>query len=270
MRLTLFLLLVMGLPVLLSARQAFHTIWCSAGARAVTQQQPCWSPQRRCGGGGVSFSRTTSVLLHASAEDAQRTLASGSHQSEMEVKKSRFLGYASHMETWKEAQLYVQSIKEQHPKARHWCYAFRGGTDPATEERCSDDGEPTGTAGLPILGAIKGEGLTDTVCVVVRYFGGIKLGAGGLIRAYGAAARLVLRDSPIVVRVSKSQLHVRVATEHIGTLYDVAARLRATVDDEVYATDGSLSAHITCETDILQQLRVSLNDSTRGNAQIQE
>ena len=100
----------------------------------------------------------------------QRTLAEGSHESEIEVKKSRFIGYAKHAESWDAAQTYINEIKALHPKARHWCYAFRCGVNPVSE-RCSDDGEPTGTAGQPILGAINGEDLSDVICIVVRYFG---------------------------------------------------------------------------------------------------
>ena len=102
-----------------------------------------------------SFSRTSprsteQTKLYASTETS-RTLSPGSHIGEMEVKKSRFLGYAKHVENWAEATSYIDQIKEEHPKARHWCYGFQCGVNPITE-RCSDDGEPTGTAGLPILG----------------------------------------------------------------------------------------------------------------------
>jgi uncharacterized YigZ family protein len=216
------------------------------------------------------FTASQLQMTTESSPQPQRTLGLGSHYAEREVKKSRFIGYATNVESWREAQEYLQSIKGQHPKARHWCYGFRcGGTDPSsTEERSGDDGEPTGTAGLPILSAIKGEGLSDTMCVVVRYFGGIKLGAGGLIRAYGAAARLVLRDSPVDVLIPKSTVRVRVNTEHAGTLYDAASRLGAAVSDEDYGLDGALTATLTCETSLVQRLRDSVTDLTRGSAVI--
>ena len=82
-----------------------------------------------------------------------RTLAPGLHQAEMEVKKSRFIGYAQHVDTWKEAQDVLDVVKAQHPKARHVCFGFVAGSNPV-QERCSDDGEPTGTAGLPVLGEL--------------------------------------------------------------------------------------------------------------------
>jgi putative IMPACT (imprinted ancient) family translation regulator len=109
------------------------------------------------------------------------------------------------------------------------------------------------------------------MCVVVRYFGGVKLGAGGLVRAYGAAARLVLRDAPVENRTPMSNLSVRVATEHIGSVYDVAGRCGATVlGDEAYHPDGSMTAIVTCEASMLQQLRTTLKDVTRGTARFED
>lgn len=79
------------------------------------------------------------------------TLAPGLHEAEMEVKKSRFIGYAQHVETWKEAQDFLHVVRAEHPKSRHVAFGFVSGYNPV-QERCSDDGEPTGTAGLPVLG----------------------------------------------------------------------------------------------------------------------
>jgi uncharacterized YigZ family protein len=205
----------------------------------------------------------------SSAQHAYKTLASGSHVSEMEVKKSRFIGYATRVDSWHEAQAYIEVVKSEHPKARHWCYGVCCGVNPVNE-RCSDDGEPSGTAGPPILNAIHGEGLSDTVCVVVRYFGGIKLGAGGLIRAYGGAARLVLRKAPVQVLIPKSSVRVTVDTTHIGTVYELVAKIEGSCADEEYSADGSLMITIICDTSNLDRLRTSLNDATRGCAVFSE
>lgn len=209
--------------------------------------------------------RRSAVACRMSSEPIYITLASGSHVAEIEVKKSRFLGYASHVDNWQEAQAYLAAVKGEHPKARHWCYGFCGGINPVNE-RCSDDGEPSGTAGPPILNAIHGEAISDTICVVVRYFGGVKLGAGGLIRAYGGAARLVLRDAPIIVLIPKSTVRVTVDMAHIGTVYELIAKVEGICSDELYGVDGSLAMSITCETNNLSRLRKSLNDATRGSA----
>lgn len=201
----------------------------------------------------------------AAVGETLKTLAKGSFMAEMEVKKSRFIGYASHVNSWDEAKSYLEQIKSEHPKARHWCFGFCGGHNPVNE-RCSDDGEPSGTAGAPILNAIRGEGLSDTVCVVVRYFGGVKLGAGGLIRAYGAAARQVLREAPLEILIPTTSLNVTVGTEHIGTVYELVGKVQGTVGSEEYGADGSLTLRITCEASNEDRLRASLRDATKGSA----
>jgi uncharacterized YigZ family protein len=190
------------------------------------------------------------------------TLAPGSHWTELEVKKSRFLAYASHVDSWAEAQAYVMSIKSEHPKARHWCYGYCG----SGVERGSDDGEPTGTAGAPILGALRGCFLSDTICVVVRYYGGVQLGTGGLIRAYGAAARQTLRQAPVRVVVLQSTVRVRVEGDCVGAMYNAVGRVGGRTSDEDYSADGSLSIRVHCETAVLQQLKGALLDATRGSA----
>lgn len=112
-----------------------------------------------------------------------------------EIQKSRFIAYTSHVETEAEARDFVAAIKKKHFDARHNCSAWVLGAD-SSQQKSNDDGEPGGTAGNPILEAIKQHGLTNVVVVVTRYFGGIKLGAGGLIRAYSHTASLGLEVTP--------------------------------------------------------------------------
>lgn len=114
-----------------------------------------------------------------------------------EIQKSRFIAYTSHVETEAEARDFVTAIKKKHFDARHNCSAWVLGAD-SSQQKSNDDGEPGGTAGNPILEAIKQHGLTNVVVVVTRYFGGIKLGAGGLIRAYSHTASLGLEATPCV------------------------------------------------------------------------
>eukprot|EP00977_Amphora_coffeiformis_P026048 scaffold23896_cov170-Amphora_coffeaeformis.AAC.3 len=211
---------------------------------------------------------TTFFLSSNGAQEnaaCEKTLATGSFSSEMEVKKSRFIGYAKHVKTWDDAHVYIEEIKAEHPKARHWCYGFRSGANPVNE-RCSDDGEPTGTAGTPILSAIRGEDLSDTVCVVVRYFGGIKLGAGGLIRSYGAAARQVLRESPVEILIPMSSTRIKVDSSHVGSLYELVGKYSASTSREDYLMDGSIEVTITCEASNMDAFCTGLTDATRGEA----
>jgi uncharacterized YigZ family protein len=208
------------------------------------------------------------LLASRSSDENLTTLEGGSHHSELIVKKSQFIGYAQHVETWREAQDYLDVVRAEHPKARHVCFGFVAGVNPV-QERCSDDGEPTGTAGVPILGAIKGEGLSDTMCIVVRYFGGIKLGAGGLIRAYGAGARQVLRIAEKKVLIPKSNIRVSVPSKFIGSVYDSISKVGGIASEETYDALGNLSITITIETKIVSSLHEILTDATRGEVQLE-
>jgi uncharacterized YigZ family protein len=117
--------------------------------------------------------------------------------AEFKDRGSKFVGYACPVKTVVECKEKLNEIKRAHPKATHHCFAYRIGLDGNTF-RVSDDGEPSGTAGRPILGQIDGKGLTGTLVVVVRYFGGTLLGVPGLINAYKSAASLALQMTPLV------------------------------------------------------------------------
>src|SRR5699024_4890875 len=119
---------------------------------------------------------------------------------EIIINKSRFIGYASPVESEKSAQEFIDTIKQKHKDATHNVFAYIIGQN-KNIQRYSDDGEPSGTAGIPILEMMKKEDLTDTVIVVTRYFGGIKLGAGGLVRAYIKGAKCGLESANIVEKV---------------------------------------------------------------------
>ena len=110
---------------------------------------------------------------------------------ELEINKSRFLAYKLDLNSLDEVKPFLEGLKKEHKKARHVCYAYVFNKD-VVSEKCSDDGEPGGTAGYPILNVIKKKNLTNVLVAVVRYFGGIKLGAGGLTRAYTKACAGVL------------------------------------------------------------------------------
>ena len=119
-------------------------------------------------------------------EKSVRTVFSR-HESEKVIEKSRFLTYSAHVESEEEAKAFVAEIRKAHSLATHVCYAFISDKT-GNLQRFSDDGEPQGTAGVPILEVLKAKKLFETAVAVVRYFGGIKLGAGGLVRAYSSSA----------------------------------------------------------------------------------
>jgi uncharacterized YigZ family protein len=128
-------------------------------------------------------------------------------ETELEIKKSRFINLVFHIEAEEEAETILAEIRKKHYKATHVCWAYVLNTNPR-RQKASDDGEPSGTAGKPILEVIDHRELKDVLVVVIRYFGGIKLGTGGLIRAYGGGASDVLNHCRVVKKQFSDQLQV--------------------------------------------------------------
>lgn len=137
--------------------------------------------------------------------------------AEYEINKSRFIAYLERIATENEAIEFIGKIKKKHWDARHNCSAYIIG-EKANFQKTDDDGEPSGTAGKPMLEVLKKNGLTDVVVVVTRYFGGIKLGAGGLIRAYGTSVTNAISATQIVEKVLFSRLAVTIDYTLLGTL----------------------------------------------------
>jgi uncharacterized YigZ family protein len=131
------------------------------------------------------------------------SIPAGSHTAELEIKKSRFIAVADHVSTREEAMAVIQTIKSRYPDARHHCWAYQLG-DPksAASAAMSDDGEPSGTAGKPIMNVLSHKNVGDIIVVVARYFGGIKLGAGGLVRAYSSVTDKVMNELSCIAAIS--------------------------------------------------------------------
>ena len=180
-----------------------------------------------------------------------------------EIQRSRFLADAIHAECEEDVRTWLQSIKKEHYEARHIPYAMVLGAC-ADRQRSSDDGEPGGTAGSPILEAIKTRGVTNTAVAVVRYFGGIKLGAGGLIRAYAHAAGLGL-DAAAKVRIMP--LH----TMYVQIDYDLLAAVERYVREANVQTGGTDYADavmltLLVPTGDIELHQRALTDLTAGRA----
>lgn len=137
--------------------------------------------------------------------------------AEYEISKSRFIAYLERVATEDEAIEFITKIKKKHWDARHNCSAYIIG-EKSNFQKADDDGEPSGTAGKPMLEVLKKTGLTDVVVVVTRYFGGIKLGAGGLIRAYGTSVTNAISSTQIVEKVLFSRLAITIDYTLLGTL----------------------------------------------------
>lgn len=132
-------------------------------------------------------------------DDIYQTLARPSAEILYKEKNSKFFGYAFPVTTEDEVKNHLEQLRKQHPGAVHFCYAWQMGTDKTTH-RANDDGEPSNSAGMPIYGQIQSFNVTNVLIVIVRFFGGVKLGVGGLISAYRTAAQMALEQSEIVER----------------------------------------------------------------------
>ena len=177
------------------------------------------------------------------AEDLYITLAKEA-SAEFEEKRSLFIGYAKPTKTEEEALAFIAKIKQKHKDATHnvFGYSMKHGI----LARYSDDGEPQGTAGMPVLDVIRKSGVDDATVVVTRYFGGILLGAGGLVRAYAAAAKLALDAAGIVAYESYTEISLTcengyVALDADKKLSAELPRFGAILDDTVYADNVTLN-----------------------------
>lgn len=169
----------------------------------------------------------SSTLLNTPTQPAQFTL---------EEKKSVFIGYAAQCATVEEALAFVELVREEHPKARHVAFAALVHCDGGQlAERMSDDGEPSGTAGRPLLEVLHKADVTDCAVCVVRYFGGVLLGAPGLMRAYGSAAREAVKRGDLARLVEHREGKVTVEYAHLESLERLIAQFRGTVSDRDFS-----------------------------------
>jgi len=175
-----------------------------------------------------------------------RTIAGPARAEVPRIKGSRFIGDALPITSDEDARERLAEIRAREPAATHHCWALRQG--PSDDHfRTSDDGEPSGTAGLPILRQIDGRGLADILVVVTRYYGGTKLGSGGLIRAYGDAAAAVLDEAVITERVIRVPLRLRFGYEDTSPVMQTLHRFDAVTAEE----------HYTAKTELLVLVRRS-------------
>jgi uncharacterized YigZ family protein len=182
------------------------------------------------------------------------------------VKGSRFIGYAAPAPTVEEAEAFIGEIIRTHHDATHHCPAFRVGRGDAIRERSRDDGEPSGTAGKPILEAIRARDLEDVVCVVVRYFGGTKLGTGGLIRAYRQCAGETLDSGNRVERIQTIPMAIRFPSRQTGTVMRLLDSVKARIEKTEYDTETIIRVRI--RPSLVDGFCLDLTERTGGDARI--
>ncbi|WP_274309173.1 YigZ family protein [Solibacillus daqui] len=172
----------------------------------------------------------------------------GYGESEIIISKSRFITYVERVETEQEALLFIEKIKKLHASATHNCSCYLIGEHDQIQ-KANDDGEPSGTAGVPMLEVLKKQGLKDTVVVVTRYFGGIKLGGGGLIRAYGNATT----EGIVAAQVVERKLHyvMKIAIDYVwlGKLENEIRNSDYTLRDIDYTDNVEIFVHVLKEVE---------------------
>lgn len=184
---------------------------------------------------------------------------------EFTEKRSRFIGYCKPVTTEQEATDFINEKRSKHWDARHNVYAFS--LREGNIKRYSDDGEPSGTAGMPVLDVILKNEVYDVCIVVTRYFGGVLLGTGGLVRAYSQAAKLALEAGGVVVMENCAVCSLECTYNQYGKVSSLVQELSSGLDGTEYGSGVVLKFHI--KPDMLPALQKKLADATAGEVQIQ-
>ena len=185
---------------------------------------------------------------------------------ELVEKRSRFIGYCKPVSSSDEAIAFINEIKTKHWDARHNVYAYVIRQEGIA--RYSDDNEPQGTAGIPVLDSIRKRGITDCVVVVTRYFGGVLLGAGGLVRAYSAAAKLGIDAAGETEMQMCSVCTLRCSYTMYGKIPSLIARFNGHIDDSDFADDVSVTFHLPEEN--LAGFNKALSEESSGKYAAEE
>lgn len=198
--------------------------------------------------------------------ESYKVLANGG-MGEIEEKKSIFIANTAPAQTEEEALAFIESMKKKYWDARHNCYAYVLG-EKAQIVRFSDDGEPSGTAGKPILEVLLGMEVRNAVVVVTRYFGGTLLGTGGLVRAYTQAAQAGIAASDIRTMQHGVLLKITIDYNGIGRIQYIMGQRKITIEEPEYTDVVSLKIKIPCEEE--EAVRKEITEATAGKAQIEK
>ena len=188
------------------------------------------------------------------------------NSAEFIINKSRFIGYGCPCETEEEALAFLARIRQKHKDATHNCYAYIIGLNSGIM-RYSDDGEPGGTAGMPIIEVMKARGVVNCAVVVTRYFGGILLGTGGLVRAYTAAASGALQSAELVSMRLVVDCKVRVSYAQFEQAQRIIAAAETRLDEPIFDDAVTLCWRMPAGRE--EMLRTALNELTRGGAEVE-
>ncbi len=189
-------------------------------------------------------------------------IPTGEAQIELQVKNSRFVGRAGYTPSVEEAKAFIEKVKTEEPGHTHAVYAFAIGHGAAVIHGMNDAGEPSGTAGRPTLSVVKGSDLGDVTVVTVRYFGGTKLGTGGLVKAYTEAAQLVLAELSVTEKVERCSVQITIPYPY----YEPVKRLIETHHGQVYSEEftSEITLLLSLTSDDLPAFEVALAEMTKG------
>ncbi|NOT38737.1 MAG: YigZ family protein [Saprospiraceae bacterium] len=176
-------------------------------------------------------------------------------------KASKFIAYCSPVKDKSDCLLFIEKVQKEHPKAKHLCYAYRLGLD-KNNFRTDDAGEPSGTAGKPILAQIDSLELTNIIVIVVRYFGGVLLGTGGLIKAYRTSASLTLQEATILEKDILSKYHITSPSQAMYSILKIAKTFLIQYEDLIIDENASIkiSVPIRIETDFFRRVKTIIEE----------
>jgi len=195
-------------------------------------------------------------------------IPAGEAEIELLVKNSRFIGRAGYTPSVDEAKVFIARIKNEHPTCSHAVYAFAVGHGASVIHGMSDAGEPSGTAGRPALAVVKGSGLGDVTVVIVRYFGGTKLGTGGLVKAYTEATQLVLAELSVTEKVERKTVAITIPYNFYEQCKRLIETHRGQIDEEDFATEVTM--FITFVVDDLPGFTAGMAEMTSGQVNVSE
>lgn len=172
-------------------------------------------------------------------KDFYKTIATQTGEVLFKDRNSKFFGTAFPVKTEEEIKACLEGLKEKHPKARHFCYAWQLGEN-HEHYRANDDGEPANSAGMPILGQLQSFGVTNVLVVVLRYFGGVKLGVGGLINAYRTTAKMALEEANIVEKTIDARYKVSFNYSQMNKVMRIVKEQNLRVENQIMELDCAL------------------------------
>ena len=184
----------------------------------------------------------------------------------LEIKRSLFIASAFPVEAEEEAKILIQQQRSEHPKCSHVVWAYILGGEKSQLKGMSDDGEPKGTAGKPVLSVLQYSGMTNVLVTVVRYFGGTKLGKGGLVKAYTDSAKGVLEELPKKKLRKETRLYLKCGYKHFDAVKAAMEKAGAKIESEKFESDISIT--VTVAEDAVQIISEQVLDCSNGTAVI--